>query len=97
MRCGTDWRRSTLLAPVWEMARLSDLEGGVCTADSALGLMPELRDAIEELAERYHRYPDANRARLVIRLADGRSGSAGESVTRVQFLSLQRAQAGPAI
>ena len=70
---------------VWEMGRLSDLEGGVCTADSALSMMPELRDPIEELAERYHRYPDANRARLVIRLADGRSGSAGESVTRVQF------------
>ena len=48
-------------------------------------LLPGLREPIEELAERHHRYPDANRARLVIRLADGRSGSAGESVTRVQF------------
>jgi hypothetical protein len=70
---------------VWEMGRLSDLEGGVCTADSALRLMPELRDAIDDLGRRYQRHPDANRARLVIRLADGRSGSAGESVTRVQF------------
>jgi hypothetical protein len=70
---------------VWEAARVSSLEGGVCTADSALHRHPELIAPLAESADRYTHHPQSAKARLVLRLADGRAESAGESVTRVQF------------
>jgi hypothetical protein len=70
---------------VWEVACRSSLEGGVVTADSALRQDPKLREAIEELQQRFAYFPGSHRGRLAIKLADPRAESPGESVTRVQF------------
>jgi putative AbiEi antitoxin of type IV toxin-antitoxin system len=70
---------------VWEVASRSSLEGAVVTADSALHSDPGLRNVIEELQERFAYFPGSRRGRLVIKLADPRAESPGESVTRVQF------------
>lgn len=70
---------------VWEVASTSSLESGVVTADSALRLDPGLSASLAELQERFSYVPGSRTARLAIRLADGRSESPGESVTRVQF------------
>ena len=70
---------------VWEVACRSSLEGGVVTADSALHLDPDLFDRIEDLAERFAYFPGSRVARSALRLADSRSESPGESVSRVQF------------
>jgi hypothetical protein len=69
---------------VWEVACRSSLEGGVVTADSALHRSPELRESLDALHGRFANFPGSVKARTVMRLADGRSGSPGESVTRVQ-------------
>lgn len=70
---------------VWEVACRSSLEGGVVTADSALHEDPQLRDALEDLQERFAYFPGSRRGRLAVELADPRAESPGESVTRVQF------------
>lgn len=70
---------------VWEVASRSSLEAGVVAADSALRLDPAIMEALEELQERFARVPGSRTAREAVRLADPRSESAGESVTRVQF------------
>lgn len=70
---------------VWEVASRSTLEAGVVTADSALRADAGLRDQLEELQARFARVPGSRTARAAIALADPRSESAGESVTRVQL------------
>jgi hypothetical protein len=70
---------------VWEVACRSSLEGGVVTADSALHQMPEIRDSLGALYDRFALFPGSVKGRTVIRFADGRSDSPGESVTRVQY------------
>lgn len=70
---------------VWEVACRSSLEAGVVTTDSALRQQPTLADALGELQDRFAYFPGSREGRRAIRLADGRSESAGESVTRVQF------------
>ena len=70
---------------VWEVACRSSLEAGVVTADSALRLQPTLAVLLDELQPRFAYYPGSRKARTVVRLADARSESPGESVTRVQF------------
>ena len=70
---------------VWEVACRSSLEGGVVTADSALHQMPALKEALDEMHERFALFPGSVKGRTVIRLTDGRSDSPGESVTRVQY------------
>jgi Transcriptional regulator, AbiEi antitoxin len=70
---------------VWEVACRSSLEGGVVTADSALHQDPQLREALEELQQRFAYFPGSRRGRLAVKLADPRAESPGESVTRVQF------------
>jgi Transcriptional regulator, AbiEi antitoxin len=70
---------------VWEVACRSTLESGVVTADSALHQDPRLREALEELQQRFAYFPGSRRGRLAIKLADPRAESPGESVTRVQF------------
>jgi hypothetical protein len=70
---------------VWEVACRSSLESGVVTADSALHRDPGVRDAFEELQQRFAYFPGSRRGRLAIKLADPRSETPGESVTRVQF------------
>jgi hypothetical protein len=70
---------------VWEVACRSSLESGVVTADSALHQDPQLREALEEMQQRFAYFPGSRRGRLAIKLADPRADSPGESVTRVQF------------
>lgn len=70
---------------VWEVACASSLESGVVTADSALRHDPDIATALAELQERFTYVPGSRTARVAIRLADDRSESPGESVTRVQF------------
>jgi Transcriptional regulator, AbiEi antitoxin len=70
---------------VWEVACRSSLEGGVVTADSALHRSPDLEESLATLQQRFALFPGSVKGRTVIRLADGRSDSPGESVTRVQF------------
>ncbi len=69
---------------VWEVARTSALEGGVCTADGALSVDPGLEEVLRLMASRFAHHPGSRTARIAIRMADGRSQSAGESITRVQ-------------
>lgn len=78
-------RAVTPARAVWEVACLSSLEGAVVTADAALHLNPALAEALEELQPRFARVRGSRTARLAMQLADARSESAGESVTRVQF------------
>ena len=70
---------------VWEVAALSSLEAAVVTADAALRREPTLKSALLELQPRFANTPGSRTARLAMRLADGRSESPGESITRVQF------------
>jgi hypothetical protein len=70
---------------VWEVACRSSLEGGVVTADSALHRSPEIKESLDALHDRFALFPGSVKARTAMRLADGRSDSPGESVTRVQF------------
>lgn len=70
---------------VWEVACRSTLEAGVVTADSALRRDPTMAGALAELQPMFAYFPGSRQARTVIELADGRSESPGESVTRVQF------------
>ena len=83
--CLVDGLRSVSPArAVWEIACRSSLEAGVVTADSALHQDKEIEPLVKELNERFSSVPGSRRARIALRLADGRSESAGESVTRVQ-------------
>jgi hypothetical protein len=70
---------------VWEVACRSSLESGVVTADSALHQDPLLREALEEMQQRFAYFPGSRSGRLAIKLADPRAETPGESVTRVQF------------
>ena len=70
---------------VWEVACRSSLEAGVVTADSALRLDPSLATAVAILADRFAYFPGSRQGRTAMELADPRSESPGESVTRVQF------------
>jgi len=70
---------------VWEVACRSSLESGVVTADSALHHDPGLREALEELQQRFAYFPGSRCGRAAIKLADPRADTPGESVTRVQF------------
>jgi putative AbiEi antitoxin of type IV toxin-antitoxin system len=70
---------------IWEVACRSSLEGGVVTADSALHRSPELKESLAALHDCFALFPGSVKARTALRLADGRSDSPGESVSRVQF------------
>jgi hypothetical protein len=70
---------------VWEVATSSTLEAAVCTADSALHRWPELRDELLTIGGTFSRRPGSRTARVAVQLADGRSGSVGESLSRVLF------------
>lgn len=78
-------RAVTPARAIWEVACTSSLEGAVVTADAALHAAPSLTHALVELQPQFARTPGSRTARLALRLADPRSESAGESVTRVQF------------
>jgi hypothetical protein len=75
----------TAARAIWEVACTSSLESGVVTADAALRLDAGVAGPLDELQQRFAFVPGSRMARLAVRLADGRSESPGESVTRVQF------------
>ncbi|GAA2108600.1 hypothetical protein GCM10009841_29210 [Microlunatus panaciterrae] len=75
---------TTLARTVWDVACMSTLTAGVCTADSALRLHPALGEELLAHAPGYRRRPGSRVARLALSLADGGSESEGESVTRLQ-------------
>lgn len=70
---------------VWQVACHSSLEAGVVTADSALRIDPAIASALADLQPAFAYVPGSRQGRQVIDLADGRSESPGESVTRVQY------------
>lgn len=70
---------------VWEVATQSSPEAAVCTADSALRLFPEILGEMATIAATFDRRPGSRSARAAVRLADGRSDSEGESLSRVLF------------
>ena len=70
---------------VWEMASMSSLAAGLCATDSALRLYPDSKEDVIALTANFANRPGSRRARLVLRLADGRSESAGESNSRLLF------------
>ena len=80
---------------VWEVACRSSLEAGVVTADSALRHHPDLVEALTELQAMFAFVPGSRQARTVLTLADARSESPGESVTRVQFFRYGIPEAEP--
>lgn len=68
---------------VWQVALLSNLEGAVVTADSALHHQPGLKAALKTLAGGSWNHPRSRTARLALRLARPRAESVGESLTRI--------------
>jgi hypothetical protein len=74
-----------LARAVWEVATGSALEPGVCTADSALRLVPDLGEALLRQARLFSHRPGSRTARITVRLADGRADGPGESLSRVLF------------
>ncbi|HEY5820791.1 MAG TPA: type IV toxin-antitoxin system AbiEi family antitoxin domain-containing protein [Propionibacteriaceae bacterium] len=70
---------------VWEVATLSSLEAAVCTADSALRMHPEIAGDLATIAGTFDRRPGSRQARMAVKLANGRSESPGESLSRVLF------------
>jgi hypothetical protein len=70
---------------VWEVGRMSTLEGGVVTADSAYQLIPGLVEALREQSAIFVSHPGSRTARIALALARPGAESPGESVTRVQF------------
>ena len=77
---------TSLPRTVWETSRIAGVDAGVVAADAALHRTPELSDSLRELHRRLVNQPGARDAGAVIWLADGRSGSPGESVLRVRFV-----------
>jgi hypothetical protein len=62
------------------------LEAGVATADSAVHRVPDLADQLAQMQFELGRRPGSSRARMALRLVDGRSQSPGESFSRVIFV-----------
>ena len=70
---------------VWEVASSSTLESGVCTVDSALHQHLDLADQLRQQSELFRHRPGSRSARMILRLADPKAESAGESLSRVLF------------
>ena len=68
-----------------EAALLLDVEAGLVVVDSGLRNKLFTRRELEEQMHWMSSWPAARRLQLVIRLADGRSGSVGESRSRYMF------------
>jgi hypothetical protein len=76
---------TNLARTVWEVAAHAGLEAGVTTADFALHRDPGLLEQLAVVREQLGFRPGSRRARMALDLADGRSESAGESLSRVLF------------
>ena len=70
---------------LWEVAGRSTLEAGVATADSCARLYPAVADQVKQMARTFDARPGSRLTRLVLRLADGKAESPGESYSRVLF------------
>lgn len=70
---------------VWEVATVSSVESAVCVADTALRMHPEIAGDLMTIAGTFGRRPGSHRARAAMALADGRSGSEGETLSRILF------------
>lgn len=82
-------RVSSVARTVVDLGRTEDLRDAVAAADHALHLTLCTRVALEEEFDRLDPgVPGRARARLVLDLADGRSMSVGESLSRVQMFRL---------
>jgi hypothetical protein len=77
---------TSLLRTVLDLCRTLPIEQAVAAGDRALayGLVVE---GLEEALDRLGRSPGVRQARRAIQLMDGRSESAGESVSRVRIVS----------
>jgi hypothetical protein len=76
---------TNLVRTVWEVTGRSSLEAAVSTADSAYRLDPDLPQRLQEIEAVFARWPGSRQARLAIGMMDRRSGSPGESYSRVVF------------
>jgi hypothetical protein len=74
---------TTLTRTVIDVARSLPFESAVVTADAALASRGSDRDRLTECLRRMGPVPGARRAARVVAFADGRSGSVGESRSRV--------------
>jgi hypothetical protein len=70
---------------LWEVAGRSTLEAGVATADSCARLYPDVTDQVKGMARTFDARPGSRLTRLVLRLANGKAESPGESYSRVLF------------
>ena len=70
---------------VWEVASMSRLESGVCVADSAIRQYPLVGEQLRQFNAQFAHRPGTRSARMALRLANPRSESAGESISRVWF------------
>jgi hypothetical protein len=77
---------TNLARTVWEVVAHAGLEAGVATADSAVHRVPDLFDRLARMQLELGRRPGSSRARMALRLVDGRSQSPGESFSRVIFV-----------
>jgi hypothetical protein len=68
---------------VWQVALMSNLEGGVVTADSALHQSETMPARLALVMARSQTQPGSRTARLALRLARKESESPGESLTRI--------------
>jgi Transcriptional regulator, AbiEi antitoxin len=76
---------TSLARTVWEVAGRGSLEAAVSTADSAYRLDPDLPQRLQEMAAVFARWPRSRQARIALGMMDRRSGSPGESYSRVIF------------
>ena len=87
----------SLARAVWETASSSSLEAGVCSVDSALHLYPGIVDGLRRQSEQFRHRPGSRTARMVMRLADGRAESPGESLQPGAVLPQRRPVPGSAV
>ena len=84
----TETRGLPVVRPVraaLEAVCLLDAEAGLAVLDSGLRMELFTKDELVEQAGLMRSWPDARRMEIVVRLADGRSGSVGESRSRYVF------------
>lgn len=78
---------TSLARTVVDLGRSSRLESAVVTGDAALARL-EARDLLDQSLENAARRPGVGRARHAVALLDGRSESAGESLSRLLLREL---------
>ena len=76
----------TAARTVVDIARAESFRNGVVVADAALRRGVDAAD-LHAVLQRMHRWPGVARARAVVRFADGRTESPGESLVRVASLA----------